>query len=68
MTFTFMHLADAKVSYTAFKVYIELILVLPGNRNYDCHGCARGSRNEETRIETNRVFNVEQTEEAQEHR
>ncbi len=36
--------------------------------HYMCHGCARGSRNEETRIETNRVFNVEQTEEAQEHR
>ncbi len=34
----------------------------------ECHGAARGSRNEETRIETNRVFNVEQTEEAQEHR
>ncbi len=30
-----------------------------------CHGAARGSRNEETRIETNGVFNVEQTEEAQ---
>ncbi len=32
-----------------------------------CHG-TRGSRNEETRIETNRVFNGWQTEEAQEHR
>ncbi len=29
---------------------------------------ARGARNEETRIITNRVFNVEQTEETQEHR
>ncbi len=28
----------------------------------------RGSRNEETRIVTNRVFNEEQTEEIQEHR
>lgn len=35
MTFTFMHLADAKASYTAFKVYISLVLALPGNQNYD---------------------------------
>ncbi len=30
--------------------------------------CTRGSRNEETRIITNGVFNSEQTEETQEHR
>ncbi len=35
MTFTFMHLADAKASYTPFKVYISLVLSLPGNQNYD---------------------------------
>ncbi len=33
-----------------------------------CHGSARGSRKEEIRIVTNRVFNAEQTEESQEHR
>ncbi len=34
---------------------------------YNCHG-TRGSRNEETRILTNEVFNERQTEERQEHR
>ncbi len=33
----------------------------------NCHG-TRGSRNEETRILTNEVFNERQTEERQEHR
>ncbi len=36
--------------------------------HYMCHGLCTGIQDEETRIETNRVFNVEQTEEAQEHR
>ncbi len=32
-----------------------------------CHGFARGARNEETRITTNRGFNGRRTEEIQEH-
>ncbi len=31
----------------------------------NCHAAARGPRNEETRIITNRVFNVEQMEETE---
>ncbi len=40
ITFTFMHLADAKATYSAFRLYIYLsVCVFPGNITHNLLRC-----------------------------